>query len=321
MKRYVIIIKKDDIFSLFSFEPAYQKMNLSDVVYLLKMIKKLTFFSFFFSFLILFLKIHQLTGMSGGVLRKNRRPEAWNPDTVWEIIRNMKEGDICCAGTQSAASGHHGLTSKGLSPGHAYGILGSKEIDGIKLVKMMNPWGKKRGEWTGDWSDESPLWTKRMKAKAGTFFEPGDDGIFILTVLDFTKNFKSLYVSSFDDMISYKKSHGLILKAGMKIVANGSFNRNSGSNNNKVPSGTKGEIIKFGPKKNSYGIPESAYCKWDNGIRCWSWPPEGDILPDMDDPENKVKSISKDKRQAKINEIGLDKWNRLSWTERLNALE
>ena len=127
--------------------------------------------------------IHQLTGMSGGALRKNTKPESWNPDQIWEIVKNIKSGDICCAGTQSAASGHHGLTKFGLSPGHAYAVISSVEIDGVQLIKMMNPWGKKRGEWTGDWSDDSPLWTKRMKAKAN--FTPGDDG---------KKDLKSQYI-------------------------------------------------------------------------------------------------------------------------------
>ena len=65
--------------------------------------------------------------------------EAWNADTVFELIKHIKEGDLCCAGTKSAASGHHGLTSKGLSPGHAYAILGSMEIDGTWC--MVVEWG------------------------------------------------------------------------------------------------------------------------------------------------------------------------------------
>ena len=30
-----------------------------------------------------------------------------------------------------------------------------------KLVKLRNPWGK--GEWKGDWSDESYKWTQQLK--------------------------------------------------------------------------------------------------------------------------------------------------------------
>jgi len=29
-------------------------------------------------------------------------------------------------------------------------------------MQLRNPWGHQ--EWNGDWSDESPTWTRRMKA-------------------------------------------------------------------------------------------------------------------------------------------------------------
>jgi hypothetical protein len=31
----------------------------------------------------------------------------------------------------------------------------------VKLVKMRNPWGE--GEWKGDWSDKSDLWTDELR--------------------------------------------------------------------------------------------------------------------------------------------------------------
>ena len=39
----------------------------------------------------------------------------------------------------------------GLVPTHAYAVLDVKEIDGIRLVQVKNPWSHKR--WKGD-----PLW-------------------------------------------------------------------------------------------------------------------------------------------------------------------
>jgi len=30
-----------------------------------------------------------------------------------------------------------------------------------RLLKVRNPWGSH--EWTGDWSDSSPLWTDHLK--------------------------------------------------------------------------------------------------------------------------------------------------------------
>lgn len=39
---------------------------------------------------------------------------------------------------------------KGIVEGHAYSIQKAVEIDGKRLLKVKNPWGKH--EWTGPWS-------------------------------------------------------------------------------------------------------------------------------------------------------------------------
>ena len=56
----------------------------------------------------------------------------------------------------------------------------------------------------------------------------------MLTVSDFVKNFKSLYISSFDQMLGYQKSGNLTIEEGMKIVACGAFNRNYGGGSTPV---------------------------------------------------------------------------------------
>ena len=40
-------------------------------------------------------------------------------------------------------------------PGHAYTLLSACEANGVKLLRLRNPWGDH--EWTGDWSDKSNL--------------------------------------------------------------------------------------------------------------------------------------------------------------------
>lgn len=54
---------------------------------------------------------------------------------------------------------------KGIMSGHAYAVMDLREVvddkgKKIRLVKVRNPWGSH--EWTGDWSDNSPLWTPRL---------------------------------------------------------------------------------------------------------------------------------------------------------------
>ena len=46
---------------------------------------------------------------------------------------------------------------------------------------MRNPWGT--GEWTGDWSDNSNLWTPAIKKMVD--FVEGDDGIFFIELSDY----------------------------------------------------------------------------------------------------------------------------------------
>ena len=46
--------------------------------------------------------------------------------------------------------------SKGIVGGHAYSIQRAVEMDGQRLIRLRNPWGK--GEWKGPWSmSTSPI--------------------------------------------------------------------------------------------------------------------------------------------------------------------
>lgn len=64
--------------------------------------------------------------------------------------------------------------------GHAYSLIAVKEIQDegqgtiARLCMLRNPWGS--GEWTGDWSDKSPLWTPELREKYKCTDE--DDGTF-----------------------------------------------------------------------------------------------------------------------------------------------
>jgi len=60
------------------------------------------------------------------------------------------------------------------------------EADNNKLVCLRNPWGS--SEWTGDWSDESEKWNKRLKNLVG-FDGVKDDGTFWMDFNDYFKEF------------------------------------------------------------------------------------------------------------------------------------
>lgn len=58
-------------------------------------------------------------------------------------------------------------------------------------MKIRNPWG--RGEWTGDWSDDSELWTTRIR-NILNFDVIENDGIFWMDFNDFLFEFDTVYV-------------------------------------------------------------------------------------------------------------------------------
>lgn len=70
---------------------------------------------------------------------------------------------------------------------HAYSVLKAREIDGIRLVLLKNPWGKH--EWKGAWSDGSKEWTAEWLQKLGHKF--GDDGSFWISYEDLLKKYQA----------------------------------------------------------------------------------------------------------------------------------
>jgi calpain-15 len=86
-----------------------------------------------------------------------------------KVIESEEKGYLMVA--SAGKESQEQLASIGLVPGHAYSVLDAKEINVTaskteKILKLRNPWGK--FEWTGDWSDKSPLWTpSTIKQVAG----------------------------------------------------------------------------------------------------------------------------------------------------------
>ncbi|KAI9372456.1 hypothetical protein BJX61DRAFT_533953 [Aspergillus egyptiacus] len=77
---------------------------------------------------------------------------------------------------------------KGITEEHAYSIMDAKEIDGVRLLKLRNPWGRK--EWNGPWSDGSEQWTPQWMEKLNHKF--GNDGVFWISYEDLLKKYQHL---------------------------------------------------------------------------------------------------------------------------------
>ena len=75
--------------------------------------------------------------------------------------------------------------AEGVISGHAYSLISIHKVKyqgrEVRLLRLRNPWGS--GEWQGDWSDNSPLWTPALKSQVG--FRDEDDGIFFIELQDY----------------------------------------------------------------------------------------------------------------------------------------
>ncbi|KAF7563200.1 hypothetical protein G7046_g903 [Stylonectria norvegica] len=76
---------------------------------------------------------------------------------------------------------------RGIVESHAYSIQKAVEIEGKRLLKLKNPWGK--GEWKGPWSDGSKEWTPEWLKKLDHQF--GDDGDFWIEYSDLLRKYQA----------------------------------------------------------------------------------------------------------------------------------
>lgn len=123
------------------------------------------------------------------------------------LCKYDQAGYVMVAGTRGEDTFTKGDKSEvpSIVPGHAYTLLSACEANGVKLLRLRNPWGDH--EWTGDWSDKSKLWTKAMKD--GVDPKPTleeNDGEFWMCYKDFLKYFDSVGVAFVNDSWSTFRS-------------------------------------------------------------------------------------------------------------------
>lgn len=121
------------------------------------------------------------------------------------MIRAIQHNQHLLAGTNENVN----TQETGLVSGHCYSILSVHEIKDAKggihrLIQMKNPWGY--GEWTGEWSDDSPLWTPQIKSELGVE-EAANDGIFFIPLDKFHKYFCATSITVEMDKQKYKSTN------------------------------------------------------------------------------------------------------------------
>lgn len=85
------------------------------------------------------------------------------PMVSWEQIKIADESNFIMTASMGEIDAN---ANTGLVSNHAYSLISVHEVrdaagSDIKLIRLRNPWGT--GEWTGDWSDKSALWTDKLK--------------------------------------------------------------------------------------------------------------------------------------------------------------
>merc|ERR1711957_1101946 len=119
-----------------------------------------------------------LTGGNGQVL--DLQSPFCRAAAVWAMLTEGHKFGAAGCGFVGAGSQQHleDPSAKGIVPGHAYTVLGAYEADGLRLLKLRNPWN--RGEWKGDWGDGSKNWRSELGQKIAkdVAYEAKEDGEF-----------------------------------------------------------------------------------------------------------------------------------------------
>jgi calpain-15 len=125
-------------------------------------------------------------------------------DDFWNELRDADRRQYIMIASSKGAGEEE--NEQGIISGHAYSLIDLYELESngqpLRLCKLRNPWGHK--EWTGDWSDESSLWTPELKEKLDV--SVADDGIFYMSWKDYIDNYKRTSVCINHNLVDYKHS-------------------------------------------------------------------------------------------------------------------
>ncbi|KAK2600189.1 hypothetical protein QQS21_005063 [Conoideocrella luteorostrata] len=123
--------------------------------------------------------------MTGGITSEIFTTDILDKELFWKELLSANQQFLfsCGTGVWGSQWGDRG----GIIELHSYSVQKAVEVDGKRLVRLKNPWGK--GEWKGAWSDGSKEWTPEWLQKIGHRF--GDDGDFWIEYKDLLRKYQS----------------------------------------------------------------------------------------------------------------------------------
>ncbi|XP_061165136.1 calpain-D-like [Saccostrea echinata] len=138
-----------------------------------------------------------LTGAPCDIIKLQPRSQKRDvdPNLIWAKLLSCRESGflmgVSCGGNDKTEDKVY--KRKGLLAQHAYSILDVKDIDGNKLLRLRNPWG--RFSWNGDWSDNSTKWANiSTRAKQDLMLYGEKSGVFWISIEDVLKYFDSVEI-------------------------------------------------------------------------------------------------------------------------------
>lgn len=147
--------------------------------------------------------LHALTGWIPERCPIQREESTFNREELFnKIFNNYQNGRILV----TAATGPLDTVTEqrtGLAASHAYAVLDVKNVLGIKLLQLKNPWS--HTEWKGNYSDNSTLWTEELKSLLNVK-DCSDDGLFWIDYRSVIEFFDVFYLNWNPDLFSYKYS-------------------------------------------------------------------------------------------------------------------
>lgn len=122
------------------------------------------------------------------------------PDPIWELLKtSLEKNYIICTNTEDIDEENE--NSNGLFKFHAYGILDLIETNGIKLIKLRNPWGDKI--WKGKYGNiNGKEWNDKMRKEANA--SDLRSGSFYMEFCEYIKYFPWSFYSKVIDSWSYR---------------------------------------------------------------------------------------------------------------------